>query len=98
MAITRYNRSDVIAAGTRFGTSEYSVRIYQAVQQGRIQYTRFLSKEGERLDIYAGKMYNDATLWWVIAAASGIGWGLQIPPGTVITAPINLGEIQALVG
>ena len=98
MPLKRYNRSDVIAGGTRFGTSEYSVRIYQAVQQGRVQVIRHLSKEGERLDIMAGKMYDDATLWWVIAAASGIGWGLQVPPGTVISIPTDMGQIQALVG
>jgi nucleoid-associated protein YgaU len=56
-----------------------------------------ISKPGQRLDILAGKLYGDSSLWWVIAAASGIGWGLQIPGGTVLTVPTDISQIAMLV-
>ena len=45
----------------------------------------------------AGDAYNDSSLWWVIAAASGIGWGLQVPPGTVIRIPIDLAQVFGVI-
>ena len=44
----------------------------------------------ERLDKLAKIFYEDASLWWIIAAASGIGWAMQCPAGTVIKIPKNL--------
>lgn len=96
MAFSRYNRSSLIAGGRRFGTNYVGRNIYRAVKQNRIKYKRQLSKEGDRLDILAGEYYGNSAYWWVIAAASGIGWGLQIPAGTVITIPLDLGEIEVL--
>jgi len=46
--------------------------------------------EGERLDTIAGRVYGNARLWWIIAAASGIGWPLQVPPGTQLLIPTDL--------
>ena len=42
--------------------------------------------------------YGDPTLWWVIAACSGIGWGLQVPPGIYLKIPTDIGAIQAMLG
>ena len=39
-------------------------------------------RTGDRFFKLAHKYYGDSSLWWIIAAASGIGWGLQCPPGT----------------
>ena len=50
-------------------------------------------QEGERLDTIAGKIYGDSNYWWVIAAASGIGWPLQVPPGTLLRIPEDLGAV-----
>ena len=50
------------------------------------------------MDIIAGEVYGDAALWWVIAAASGIGWGLQVPAGTVLNVPTRLEQVTRLVG
>jgi nucleoid-associated protein YgaU len=50
----------------------------------------------ERLDTIAGKVYGDATLWWVLAAASGIGWGLQVPPDTIVNIP-NIKQVEQLI-
>ena len=54
-------------------------------------------KEGERLDQIAGVVYGDSTLWWMIAAASGIGWGLQVPPGTKLRIPLSPSEVFGLL-
>jgi hypothetical protein len=43
--------------------------------------------ETQRLDVLAGIEYGDSSLWWIIAAASNIGWGLQVPPGILIKIP-----------
>ena len=32
-------------------------------------------KDGSRLDNLAFKFYNDASLWWIIAQANGLGKG-----------------------
>jgi len=45
----------------------------------------------------AGAIYQSSTYWWVIAAASGIGWGLQVPPGTVLRIPKNIGEVVGML-
>ena len=50
-------------------------------------------KEGERLDYLAGIYYGDSSFWWVLAAASGIGYALQVPPGTVIRVPSSIAEV-----
>ena len=45
----------------------------------------------------AANVYGDSSLWWIIAAASNIGWGLQVPPGTVLKIPTDLGQIVAMM-
>jgi hypothetical protein len=51
----------------------------------------------ERLDILASKFYGDTTLWWVIAAANGLGKGsLYVPVDTVIRIPDSR-SIQVLI-
>jgi nucleoid-associated protein YgaU len=42
----------------------------------------------ERLDTLADRFYGDATMWWVIAAANGIGKGtLRVPRGVKLRIP-----------
>ena len=53
--------------------------------------------EGDRFDILAQTYYGDSNLWWIIAAASGIGWGLQCPPGTVIRIPTNASDAYGVI-
>jgi hypothetical protein len=36
-------------------------------------------------------------LWWVIAAASGIGWGMQVPPGVILKIPTEPGDVITLL-
>jgi hypothetical protein len=54
-------------------------------------------EEGERLDSLAGTVYGDASLWWIIASASGIGWGMQVPPGTLIFIPNDPGAAYGVL-
>ena len=37
----------------------------------------------ERLDLLANQFYNDATQWWIIAAANGLGKGTLFTPENV---------------
>ena len=42
----------------------------------------------DRLDILAGKLYGDQTLWYIIAAANSLGKGsMVVKPGTVLRIP-----------
>lgn len=98
MALRRYNRAPVIKGGKQYGTSQSSSVIYKAASEGAISVIIRVAKHGERLDVIAGEIYGDGRLWWIIAAASGIGWGLQIPPGTRLRIPADLSQISDLVG
>ena len=69
------------------GTSKEFLAVRNGVIAGRIPATRVVLKEGQRLDQLAFRHYNDGRMWWVIAAASGIGWCMQVPAGTVLTIP-----------
>tara|TARA_B100001989_G_C24510525_1_gene450148 strand:+ start:452 stop:733 length:282 start_codon:yes stop_codon:yes gene_type:complete len=70
--------------------------LYRAVENGEIDVDIRISEEGKRLDHYAYDYYGDASYWWVIAAASGIGWWLQVPPSTYLVIPTNLSQIEDL--
>ena len=97
MSLGRYNNTTRIAGGKKLASARAHNLIYTAVKNGSIDYSIRTLKEGERLDIIAGKQYGDGNLWWIIAAASGIGWPAQVPPGTRIYIPTNLGQIEAYI-
>ena len=97
MAIRRYSTSNVIALGTKYGTSQAHTLIRDAIDNGNLQFTTDIIKGFDRLDSIAGKVYGDSSLWWVIAAASNVGWGLQLPPDTVIRIP-NIEQVGRLLG
>ena len=96
MPIRRYNASAVIG-GLSYGTPEYVRQIYLGVTENRITYTTYIMKFSDRLDTLAAIHYGSGDLWWIIAAASGIGWGLQVPPDTLIRIPDNLQQIISLI-
>lgn len=70
--------------------------IYKAAQNGQIDFDTLTSEAGVRLDHYSFKYYGDSNNWWIIAAASGIGWWLQVPEGVVLRIPTNLSQIVKL--
>ena len=94
----RYTRSPKIKAGKSYGTYAAGNVIYRAYQQGAIDVEFRVLKGKQRLDIVAGEYYGDGSLWWFIAAASRIGWGLQVPPGTRLVIPTDINQIAALIG
>ncbi len=93
MGFSRYTFTPTIMGRTRLATSKVSTRIFNGVINGTIPYTSQILKEGQRLDHIAANAYGSADMWWIIAAASGIGWGLQCPAGTVLRIPKNAGQI-----
>ena len=87
MSASRYSNTNRLSYGTVVGTCTVCSIIYNAIINNQVSYTQRILREGERLDTLAGSLYGDANYWWVIAAASGIGWGLQVPPDTIIIVP-----------
>lgn len=96
MTISRYDNTPILGLGNQYGTSNYHVLIRNAIKNGDITYETISLKGFERLDILAGKLYGDGRYWWILAAASDIGWGLQIPPGTEINIP-NLTQVLSII-
>lgn len=97
MAISRYLFADQLNGGLSIATSDYIDRIFDAVENNALSYSVQKLRAGQRLDIIALEVYDNSNYWWIIAAASGIGWGLQLPPGTVLRIPDNLGEVLSLL-
>jgi hypothetical protein len=98
MSISRYTNTLKINSGISYGTSQYHTIIRDAVLNGDISVEEIVTKGSERLDTLAGRIFGESRYWWVLAATSGIGWGMQVPPGTLIKVPKNLGEVLTLVG
>lgn len=101
MAFSRYARTRTATTpdGKRLQVSSYACRIiYIGCARGIYQFQTFTLAEGSRLDTVAADYYGDAYYWWVIAAASGIGWGCQVPPGTLIRVPVSLERIAEDIG
>ena len=97
MAIKRYARSPILG-GSQYGTSLAINAIKAAVAAGQLS-VRIQTMQGEeRLDVIAGRIYGDSQNWWIIAAASGIGWALQVPPGTRLVIPIDLAQVADIIG
>lgn len=90
MATGRYTYTSRIDSGAGIGQWSGGSKIFNAVQNGDLETTSIVLTQGQRLDHLAGQFYGDGRYWWVIAAASGIGWALQCPPGTVVRVPQDL--------
>ena len=97
MAIGRYSFASRLYSGKSFGTTLASARIHSAVENRRLPFAVKVATQGMRLDALAGEYYGDSSYWWIIAAASGIGWGLQIPPGTILRIPTNIAQVLVLM-
>lgn len=97
MAISRYALTPRLNFGAQYGTSTAIQNIRTAIAEGRLPFNTTLIRGRERLDTLAGTIYGDSRYWWILAAASDIGWGLQVPPGTVIKVP-DLAMTLKLIG
>lgn len=96
MTISRYSRTPVLGLGQKYGTSYYIPSIRENINNGNIRYDEAILDEAERLDVLAGEFYGDGRLWWVICAASGIGFSPQVPAGTRIIIP-NIEDLSKYV-
>ena len=90
MARSRYTFVSRIDDGQGIGAWSNGQIIFNAVLSGTLEADTIVLTQGQRLDHLAGQYYGDSSYWWIIAAASGIGWAMQCPAGTVIKIPKNL--------
>ena len=97
MALQRYQNDEAIKGGKLLQSATAVLRIRNAIKQGRLQLSVRTVKQSQRLDIIAGEFYGDGRLWWVIAAASNIGWSLQIPAGTRLNIPADLSQVAGII-
>jgi len=98
MAVSRYSRTPRLDLGAQLGTSVAVQNIRSAIKDNQIPVKTILLRGAERLDTIAGSVYGDSRYWWVLAAASNIGWGLQVPPGTIINIPDLAAVIKIVTG
>ena len=112
MAISRYKKINVVknndsdykkVFNTRFGSNglvQTATTTFRVPTEDELLNVSYMSETwslGQRLYKLAYKHYGNSSYWWVIASASGIGWALQCPPGTVIRVPKNL-ELALQIG
>ena len=97
MSFSRYKNDGVTKGGDILQSARAVMRIRTAVRNGFLVCRPIILREGERLDKIAGEVYGDGRLWWVIAAASNIGWWMQCPPGTRLWVPTDLSQVADLV-
>lgn len=97
MPVSRHARTKILNSNKSYGSNKLSRRIFIACETGTIVSEVVILSENQRLDQLAGNKYGDASLWWIIAAASGIGWGLQVPPGTLIRIPKNPNDVYSFI-
>jgi len=86
MSISRFKTID----GDEISVSSF---IRKAAVNNIIDCDIIETKDNKRLDHYANEYYGDGSNWWIIAAASGIGWWLQVPNGIVLSIPKSEAEV-----
>ena len=86
----------MIAFSSQYATPIAIQMVRRAIKTGYIPTKDYVLHDSERLDSLAGELYGDGRYWWVLAASSNIGWGLQVPPGTVIKIPL-LADVLKIV-
>lgn len=94
---SRYVNDSTIKGGTVLQSANAVMRIREAIKTGAITLRVHVVKENERLDHIAGRFYGDGRYWWLIAAASNIGWALQVPAGTRLNIPMDISQVEAVV-
>ena len=98
MAFKRYGRDKHIRGGKCMATNQTIRLLRGAMRNGQISFKAYAIKEGERLDQLAALHLGSSKYWWIIAILSGIGWNLQLPPGTRVVIPTSVNQIRRFVG
>jgi hypothetical protein len=98
MAIfSRYRNVPKLGFGSQYGTSRTISTLRLAITNGIVPIVESITlSENQRLDHLASIYYKDSRFWWVLAAASDVGWGLQVPPGTIINIP-DINVVAAII-
>lgn len=94
---SRYSKTQTVFPGRYYGSTETSVNIRTALEQGSLSFKTRYTTGTERLDTIAAQEYGDGRYWWILAAASDIGWGMQVPPGVYLRIPA-LNEVMKYMG
>ena len=95
--VSRYESDIPIREGKILRSATAVDKIRRSQRQGAFATRERVLRQGERLDHIAGEVFGNATLWWVIAATSNIGWAMQVPPGTILKIPVNLNDVLELI-
>jgi len=93
----RYARDQRIRGG-KVETAKTVKSLRRAKDLGLLTTTDIVLTEDQRLDHLAHEHLGNSRWWWVLAALSDIGWGLQIPAGTIIKIPLDISVVKAIVG
>jgi len=96
-SLRRYSNTPVFGLQSYYGTSYTIPTIRENIENGNIRFKELIIKESIRLDTLAGIEYGDGKLWWIIAAASSIGWATAVMPGTVIRIP-EINDLSKYIG
>ena len=93
----RYSKDRRIRGG-KLETAKTVTALRRAKEFGLIPLREVILTEDQRLDHVAHQYLGNAQLWWVLAAFSDIGWGLQLPAGTIIQVPTDMSSVMAIIG
>ena len=93
----RYKRDQRVSGGL-LQTAQSVTILRRAKEFGLLSLREMVLSQSQRLDHIAYRELGDPHAWWVIAALSDIGWGMQLPPGTILFIPNDFRVIQQLVG
>lgn len=93
----RYKRDQRIGGGLLQSAKSVAI-LRRARDFGLLSTRRMVLAQDQRLDHIAFKELGDPHAWWIIAALSDIGWGMQLPAGTILHLPTDLQVINSLVG
>jgi hypothetical protein len=97
MPFSRYSQTPVFNFGSQYGTAQAVNLLRSSIAAGALKTKPFILQGSERLDTIAGQLLGDARYWWVLAATSDIGWGMQVPPGTMLNVP-DIKDVIRLLG
>ena len=93
--MTRYDNTPILQ--TTQGRPYFKSKFYPNIPLSETdQYV--ITTIGDRLDSLAYSYYNDATLWWIIAAANNnaTNGALYPQPGTQLRIPTNVSSVLKL--
>lgn len=90
--MSRYNKSIILNDDN--GKRKLSTTILPFIPSDASD-VYIITTTDDRLDLLANKFYGDATKWWIIATANGLGKGTLLVPGnTRLRIPLNTRTIQ----